>query len=122
MIWLRGYCLKKQHIFYRTVLTSVHHSKLFIYTRYTYTYILILILAGSFMDKLTKFATGFQDRTKEQQAAILSSIESYGDYKPPPLPVVYDEMSAPQQEEKEIEHQVEKQGQFVFFQIHISEG
>lgn len=74
------------------------------------------------MDKLTKFATGFQDRTKEQQAAILSSIESYGDYKPPPLPVVYDEMAAPQQEEKEIKHQVEKQGQFVFFQIHISEG
>ncbi|XP_071132342.1 AP-4 complex accessory subunit Tepsin-like [Mytilus edulis] len=64
---------------------------------------------SSFMDKLTKFATGFQDRTKEQQAAILSSIESYGDYKPPPLPVVYNEMAAPQQEEKEIKHQVEKQ-------------
>lgn len=60
---------------------------------------------SSFMDKLGQFTGVFQDRTKEQQMSILSSMDFCGDYRPPPCPVVGHKL--PQQEVVEVkDHQV----------------
>lgn len=50
---------------------------------------------SSFMDKLSRFASSFQDKSKDQQAEILASIESHGDYRPPPLPLTFPSSEEP---------------------------
>lgn len=55
------------------------------------------------MDKLSRFASSFQDRSKDQQAEILASIESRGDYRPPSLPLSFTSSDRPEDPEPENE-------------------
>lgn len=61
------------------------------------------------MDKLSQFAGSFQDRSREQQEAILSSIESHGNYRPPPCPVL--NIQEPLQTKEEVQNVANTQGQ-----------
>jgi len=61
------------------------------------------------MDKLNRFAGNFQDRSKEQQEAILSSIESHGDYRPPPCPAL--NIQEPLQTKEDVQNVTSTQGQ-----------
>ena len=70
------------------------------------------------MDKLNRFAGNFQDRSKEQQEAILSSIESHGDYRPPPCPAL--NIQEPLQTKEDVQNVTSTQGQWIKSFLHDS--